>query len=98
MRVEESEIYQDMKQYSQNTRAENIRISTEYLKKNKIKTYLYKNGTHLIIKSYTEIIDFLPGVGLWRSRKMKKDRFGVRNLVKYVKNIPGNIPEQLKLW
>ncbi|MCK5609522.1 hypothetical protein KAR91_47045 [Candidatus Pacearchaeota archaeon] len=93
MRVEESEIYQDMRQYSENTRVENIRISTEYLKKHNIRYVV--DGRQLFIDS----IIFYPGIGKWHESGQNKVRFGVRNLVKYIGEISEEIkPKQLELW
>lgn len=79
-RVDESEIYQDMKQYSQNNRAENVRLSTEYLQQNDI---AFKgNSGRLVIND----IIFYPGTGQWFKRGNTLVRFGVRNLVKHIKN------------
>lgn len=97
MRIDESEIYQDMKQYSQNTRAENIRISIEYLEKHNIKFISKtKNKVNLVI---IDTIIFDPGTGHWCYKTKPGMRFGVRNLVKHIKEISKKDGlKQMKLW
>lgn len=75
--------FRDMKQISQEKRANNRHQSTILLEKLGVKFETKNGGTHLIVSGPNHLIDFWPGTGRWIPRCGKGGR-GVRNMLRYI--------------
>jgi len=82
------EMFQELKERSQDKRAGNRENSAAYLNGAAIPFTTHNNGAHLVVEGDTCYIDFWPGTGKWITRdEPKKTGFGVRNLVNFIKGL-----------
>ncbi len=79
---EEVEVFQCLKQESQQRRAGNRENSAKILSDNGISFESKNLGAHLIVHGHSVTVDFWPGTGKFIVRKGKTGR-GVFNLLKY---------------
>jgi len=77
------EIFDAMREHSQEKRAMNRENSTDILVKHNIGFVSKNNGAHLIVEGNDCLIDYWPGTGRWKTRNGEKG-FGVRNLLKHL--------------
>jgi hypothetical protein len=77
------DMFRDLKQASQEKRADNRELSAEYLLTRQMPFVSKSNGVHLIVEGKNCLVDFWPGTGKWISRSGEKGR-GVRNLVTFI--------------
>ena len=79
-----AEVFKIRNEESKKKRASNRQQGPKFLEKADILFISKNDGAHLIVEGNDCFIDFWPGTGTWIVRTGKRG-FGVRNLVKYIK-------------
>lgn len=80
--LEQVQVWESERKYSQEKRARNRRRSSEILQEKGWRFETRNEGAHLIVEGRW---DFWPGTGLFIDRKTKARKRGVFNLMKVLK-------------
>jgi len=80
------EVFNEMRQATQERRAKNTRSSTELLEASKVQFMARNGGSHLIVKAGKRVVDFWPSTGLWIVRGEKAKHGGVMRLIEYARH------------
>jgi hypothetical protein len=78
------EIFDAMKEHSQQKRANNREKCAEALTTAGVMFEAKNGGAHLVVEGNNGFIDYWPGTGKWHDRNGSKG-FGVRNLLKHLR-------------
>lgn len=82
------DIFNDLKKYKQEKRADNRASSQNILAKSGFLFESKNMGAHLIVKQSNVVIDFWPGTGLWQVRGRGRSKRGVQNLIAFLRSHP----------
>ena len=77
------DVFNAMKEHSQEKRRTNRVQCTQALTKAGVMFEEKNNGAHLIVEGNDCFIDYWPGTGRWKTRNGEKG-FGVRNLISHL--------------
>jgi hypothetical protein len=84
---EMAEVFNAWNKLKQEKRADNREQSTAMLTAVGIQFESKNAGAHLIVTASHLTIDFWPGTGLWQVRGYSSRKRGVRNLIKFCKEV-----------
>jgi len=79
------DVWRELNAQRQKKRADNRDASTRNLTAAGIAFETRNGGVHLIVHGAGLTVDFWPGTGLWVVRGMSKRCYGVRHLIKRLK-------------
>ena len=79
-------MFRIMKDESKDRRTSHRNTSPQCLRDAGISFERINGGVQLIVESDHGLIDFWPGTGRWRVRAYATTKFGVKNLIKFIRS------------
>ncbi len=85
MGSEMGDMWRDIKKSRQDKKARNRSYAPDRLSDEGIPFESRNGKTHLIVGEAPDIVDFWPGTGKWIPRSTRRARYGINQLVQYIR-------------